>query len=251
MAATAVGAVACGSKSEKCEAAAEDSVACEANCETKETPKKEGGKKSNVKLKTEADTLAYAIGLDMGRQFFNNVDSTINIKTVSKALTAVFEGNPQIEYAEAKTFLETYFNVTLPKRLSDENIAKSAKMMAEAAKMEGAKVSESGLIYIIEDEGAEHKIQDGDQVAIHYALYNPDGELLQSSKDLGRPMRYKVTPTAMIEGFTEGVAMLGEGGVATLYLPSEIAYGTKGGGTIGPDMALRFDVEVVSVEAGE
>ncbi|MDE6778196.1 MAG: FKBP-type peptidyl-prolyl cis-trans isomerase, partial [Alistipes sp.] len=34
----------------------------------------------------------------------------------------------------------------------------------------------------------------------------------------------------------------------TLWVPSELAYGQRGPGSIGPNQALRFDVEVIDVE---
>ena len=45
-----------------------------------------------------------------------------------------------------------------------------------------------------------------------------------------------------------GAELVGEGGKITLWIPSDLAYGTRGAGRdIGPNEALQFDVEVIEV----
>lgn len=199
------------------------------------------------KVETQEDSVAYALGVDVGNSLFNNVDSTLNYELVCKGLIDAFTKNATMEEKDVQAFLQNYFMVIKPAKAAAENEKLSSAFLANAAKEEGAQVTESGLIYKIEDAGAEHKIADGDTVELHYTLIDASGKVLQSSKDNGRAMKYTCTPTAMIPGFTEGVAMLGEGGKATLHLPYDIAYGEKGGGNIGPKQALKFEVEIVRV----
>ena len=51
----------------------------------------------------------------------------------------------------------------------------------------------------------------------------------------------------VIKGWTEGLGLLGEGGKATLYIPSDLAYGARGTRGIAPNSTLIFDVEVLKV----
>ena len=47
----------------------------------------------------------------------------------------------------------------------------------------------------------------------------------------------------------EGIQLLKEGEAATLLIPSELGYGTRGaGGVIPPNAWLIFDVELVKVK---
>mgnify|MGYP003547348510 CR=1 FL=1 len=51
----------------------------------------------------------------------------------------------------------------------------------------------------------------------------------------------------VIRGWTEGLGLLGEGGKAVLYIPSELAYGSRGNHSIAPNSTLIFDVEILKV----
>ena len=51
----------------------------------------------------------------------------------------------------------------------------------------------------------------------------------------------------VIKGWTEGLGLLGEGGKAVLYIPADLAYGSRGNRSIEPNSTLIFDVEVLKV----
>ncbi len=198
-------------------------------------------------VKTYEDSVAYVLGLDVGNSLWNNVDSTINVDMVCKGIVDFYAKKTSMTPEETQEFLRNYFTVIKPEKEAKKNEVASNEMLAKAAKLSGAQVSESGLIYIIEEVGNGDKVALGDTVTAHYVLSDASGKVLQSSKDSGQPMTYTNNEGAMIKGFAEGVSYLGQGGKATLYLPCEIAYGERGGGMIGPKQALKFEVEVVSV----
>jgi FKBP-type peptidyl-prolyl cis-trans isomerase FkpA/FKBP-type peptidyl-prolyl cis-trans isomerase FklB len=52
----------------------------------------------------------------------------------------------------------------------------------------------------------------------------------------------------VIAGWTEGVQLMKEGDKFRLYIPSELAYGERGAGPIGPNEALIFDVELIKIQ---
>ena len=51
----------------------------------------------------------------------------------------------------------------------------------------------------------------------------------------------------LIAGFDQGIRLVGEGGKAIVYIPSELAYGSRGNRGIEPNSVLIFDIEVVKV----
>ncbi len=198
-------------------------------------------------VETADDSVAYAIGVNVGNALFSNTDSTMNYQLVCKGIADVFEKNANMLPEESEKILQHFYTQVLPERKSKANEQASSEFLASAAKEAGAVTSESGLIYVMEEAGAEHKVEVGDTVSVHYTLYDLNGNKLESSYDRGTPMTYPFSTTGMIKGFTEGIALLGEGGKATLYIPSELGYGDQGSRTIGPKQALKFEIEVTKV----
>ncbi len=208
-----------------------------------------GGKPS-----TYEDSLAYALGVDIGNSIKKTVDSTLNYKQVAQGLIDTFEKSAGMTEKEAQEFLRNYFSVVKPQKDAEakekaslENEKKSAEFLAKMSKESGVKASETGLLYNVETEGEGRKIQLDDTVSLHYILKDIDGKVLQSSKDMGKPFRFANKKGGMIAGFTEGISHLAKGGKTTLYIPYELGYGERGSGLVGPKAALVFEIEVLDV----
>jgi FKBP-type peptidyl-prolyl cis-trans isomerase FkpA len=77
------------------------------------------------------------------------------------------------------------------------------------------------------------------------------GRKFDSSLDNGRdPLEFQLGAGRVIKGWEQGVAGMKVGGKRTLIIPSELAYGARGapGGSIPPNSALIFDVELMDVK---
>lgn len=119
----------------------------------------------------------------------------------------------------------------------------------------------SGLRYVIQREGSGPTAEAGDEVKVNYSGYVLGGEYFDTSvksvaeeKGLFNPQReygpftFTLGEGAVIEGWDEGIALLKEGGKATLYIPSSLAYGPRQRSEqIGPNSILVFDVELVDI----
>lgn len=202
------------------------------------------GSKEGASIKTETDSLSYAIGTELGNMAFQ-FDSTMDVEYVVAGVKEVFAKKPTMTREQANAFIQEYMTVGVARK----NDKASQEFLAEKAKVEGAVKSETGLIYKVETPGTEPKVQMGDSVEVHYVLSLPNGQKLQSSKDRGMTYNFRVSEEGNIKGFTEGLLQVGEGGKTTLYIPYELGYGEAGNqmGGIGPKQALQFDVEVVKV----
>jgi peptidylprolyl isomerase len=111
--------------------------------------------------------------------------------------------------------------------------------------------TESGLQYIELRAGSGPKPQPGEIVAVHYTGKLEDGTKFDSSYDRGEPLRFPLGNGRVIPGWEEGIGMMNEGGVATLIIPPDLAYGETGfGNIIPPNATLTFDVELVGISAG-
>lgn len=119
--------------------------------------------------------------------------------------------------------------------------------LKDNASKEGVKTTSSGLQYKITKEGTGRAPKATDTVVVHYKGTLIDGKEFDSSHKRGEPATFPLN--RVIPGWTEGLQLLKEGGKATLYIPSELAYGKRGAGAdIGPDETLIFEVELLKIQ---
>lgn len=134
-----------------------------------------------------------------------------------------------------------------------ENLAASTAFLDENAQRDGVQTTESGLQYIVLEEGPDEGISPKatDLVQVHYVGTLRDGVEFDSSRARGAAATFPLN--RVIPGWTEGVQLMSEGDQYRFFLPPDLAYGESGtpGGPIGPNEALIFDVELIKVQSPE
>jgi FKBP-type peptidyl-prolyl cis-trans isomerase FkpA len=97
--------------------------------------------------------------------------------------------------------------------------------------------------------GAGEEAVPGRKVRVHYTGTLMDGTKFESSRDRGEPIEFTLGTGAVIPGWDEGIRGMRVGGERRLTIPASMAYGAAGrSGTIPPNAALKFDVELLGVE---
>lgn len=129
------------------------------------------------------------------------------------------------------------------------NLEAGTAYISEIAQLDGVQKSASGLYYKIETQGEGESAADADSVQVHYHGTLTDGTVFDSSVDRGEPATFPVG--GVIPGFKEGLQLLGKGGKATLYIPSEIGYGNSPAGAIPPGSTLTFEIEILDILRAE
>ena len=130
-------------------------------------------------------------------------------------------------------------------------MAQSARERGEAflkenATKEGVVTTASGLQYKVVKEGAGKSPKATDTVLVHYRGTLINGMEFDSSYERREPIEFPLNQ--VIRGWTEGVQLMKEGATFQFYIPSNLAYGSRGAGPdIGPDETLIFDVELLKV----
>ena len=108
--------------------------------------------------------------------------------------------------------------------------------------------TDTGLVYLSMTEGTGKMPTITDTVEVHYHGQLTDGTVFDSSVDRGQTISFPLSN--VVKAWQEGVALMKEGGKATLICPSDIAYGDNGSGeTIPPGATLKFEVELFKVGA--
>lgn len=124
-----------------------------------------------------------------------------------------------------------------------------------------AETTENGLRYVILEEGAGPKPQVGDQVQVNYTGNVLEGGYFDTSveekaKEFGLhdprrpygPFEFVLGTGGVIHGWDEGIALLSEGTIARLYIPSPMAYGDQQRSeVIVANAILEFEVELVGI----
>ena len=187
------------------------------------------------------DKVSYAIGLSMGQNLMGSGVTSLEYADLAAGIKDVLEKNqPQISYQEAQQVLGKFFSEL------EAQIAGEA-FLAENAKREGVKVTESGLQYEVLEATIGQKPKATDKVRVHYEGTLIDGTVFDSSYKRGESITFGLNQ--VIKGWTEGLQLMSIGSKYKLYLPYQLAYGERGAGAnIPPYAALIFTVELLGIE---
>jgi peptidylprolyl isomerase len=132
------------------------------------------------------------------------------------------------------------------KKSSSENIKKGGEFLDANKNKDGVQTTTSGLQYLVLNKGAgnEHP-GPTDHVKVHYHGTLIDGSVFDSSVERGAPIEFGLHQ--VIPGWTEGVQLMVVGEKTRFFIPSNLAYGNRKMGIIGPGSTLIFDVELLGI----
>jgi len=112
-----------------------------------------------------------------------------------------------------------------------------------------AMTTESGLRYVITEQGTGPNAVAGQNIDVHYNGTLLDGTKFDSSYDRNEPFNFVLGQGGVIRGWDEGFALLNKGTKATLYIPSSLAYGNQArSAEIKPNSILKFEVELLDIK---
>ena len=112
-----------------------------------------------------------------------------------------------------------------------------------------AEPTESGLVYVMTEEGNGEKPADGQMVKVHYTGKLLNGTVFDSSVERGEPIQIPIGVGQVIPGWDEGIMLMSKGEKGVLYIPYYLAYGDRGAGADIPAFAnLMFEVELIDFE---
>ena len=192
----------------------------------------------------EREELSYAFGVDVGTNVKNS-GIPVQLYWLNKGIVDIQEGNEKLAEDKINEFLQNYFMVVRPQQFAEQ----SAAWLKKVEKQAGVKKTESGLLYKVVKAGDKEvkATDDRDVVVVHYKGTVEDGTVFDSSYDRGETAEFPLNH--VIPAWTEGMKLVGKGGKIILWCPSDLAYGQRGAGrNIGPNQALKFEVELIDVK---
>lgn len=194
------------------------------------------------------DKLSYALGMNVGYSYLASGISNLQVDDFAQGVKAVMEqADPALSIDEAKTIINDFF-MQLQEQINKaagETLKKGEEFLAENAKRPGIVTLPSGLQYEILSAGTGRKPSATDRVQCHYHGTLIDGTVFDSSVQRGEPAVFGVNQ--VIPGWVEALQLMPEGSRWKLYIPSKLAYGERQAGSIPPNSALVFEVELIKV----
>lgn len=193
------------------------------------------------------EKLSYALGLIIGNNLKGmNIEGLITGE-FTRAVEQVLNGDKlEMTEVQAQGLVQEFL------REQQEAAGKAAReagenFLAENAKREGVKVTETGLQYEVLTPALGIKPTPTDTVTCHYEGRLIDGTVFDSSYRRGEPASFPLQ--GVIRGWTEGLKLMSIGSKFRFFIPFDLAYGAQGaGGSIPPYAALIFDVELIGIE---
>ena len=214
--------------------------------------------------KIDKKDAAYMTGLQIGQmvskqwvegfnqQIFGN-DSTQTLSRenmLAGFIAGVMSKNNIMDKAAAEVYMRESMDAIKEKALAvkyADNKAEGEKFLAENKTKEGVVTTPSGLQYKVITEGKGEIPADTCKVKVNYRGTLIDGTEFDSSYKRNEPTTFRANQ--VIKGWTEALTMMPVGSKWELYIPQELAYGSREtGGQIKPFSTLIFEVELLSIE---
>ena len=197
-------------------------------------------------LQTDLQKASYALGINIG--------TSIKQQPIQLDLPSLFKGIKDAEAGNKPVLTEDEMNASLKvvrdqaaAKVSEANMKEGVEFLAANKVKDGVVTTASGLQYKIITAGAGAKPAKADTVVCNYKGTFINGTEFDSSYKRGKPAEFPVG--GVIPGWTEALQLMPVGSKWELYVPPDLAYGSRGaGGAIGPNQTLIFEVELLSIK---
>ena len=208
---------------------------------------------------SDEQKLGYTFGTMVGTQLSQGVKD-LDIEAFKEGFNAAYAGqDPVLTQEEMAGIFQAFQQQQIAKQQREQELfleevkATSLAWLSEKEAEDGVMKTESGLLYKVISEGSGKKPLSTSVVKVDYEGSFHNGAVFDSSYQRGEPATFPLN--GVIPGWTEGLQLMNAGSKYELYIPSDLAYGPGGAGdpnqpgSIPPNSALKFVVELLEIEA--
>jgi FKBP-type peptidyl-prolyl cis-trans isomerase len=202
---------------------------------------------------SQKDQIGYSLGVTIGKSMKQDgieVNSDLFLQGLNDALAGAKLRLTDKEITAAMTALQNSVmekQAEAAKKAAEENKKVGDAFLAENKTKPGVVTLPSGLQYKIIKAGTGPKPKATDKVECHYRGTLINGTEFDSSYKRGQPATFPVN--GVIKGWTEALQLMPVGSKWELFIPADLAYGTRGAGPqIGPNTTLIFEVELLGIK---
>lgn len=202
-------------------------------------------------LNSNEQKASYSIGVELG-QNLRNQGLELETDAFIAGLRDVLKDNSlRLTVAEMDEAIDQ-FRDTLEQRqqaqlqeMADKNRKEGEAFLAQNKNEPGVETLASGLQYRILEAGDGEKPNPEDVIIAHYQGRLIDGTQFDSSYARGVPIEFELDN--VIQGWQEALKMMPAGSRWEIFVPSDLAYGERGAGSvIGPNQVLIFEIHFIT-----
>ena len=193
----------------------------------------------------EKERISYAFGMSVGGDLLQ-AGLDIDYHAFMEGLKSAMDEEPTVlDRDEALEIVQDAFESAMHKQMAALR-EKEDVFLAENAAKQGVTRTDSGLQYLVLEEGSGAQPKASDTVRVHYEGALIDGTVFDSSYERDEPE--DIPLDMVISGWAEGIMLMKTGGKHRIYIPSNMAYGERGAGqVIPPYSTLVFTVELLDI----
>jgi FKBP-type peptidyl-prolyl cis-trans isomerase len=192
-------------------------------------------------LKTENDSLSYAIGLSVAN-FYRQQGINLNTTLVTKACNDIASKKKALlTDDQANLLFMCHSNPTLCAHVKADE-----KFLADNKKNPNVKLTASGLQYEVITQGTGMRPIATDTVTVNYKGTLTNGNEFDNSYKRGQPASFSLDH--VIKGWTEGLQLMPVGSKYKFYIPYQLGYGLNDMQAIPAGSVLIFEVELLDVK---
>lgn len=207
-------------------------------------------------LTTKKDKDSYAIGADIGKNLKDSLmrgDFDLDYSIVARGFKDAVAGKVQLSDDEMKAVIAELTKEARArgeakaKAAAEKNLKEGEAFLAANKTKEGVVTLPSGLQYKVIQQGTGDAPSATDIVECNYRGTLIDGKEFDSSYKHGKPAEFPVN--RVIKGWTEILQKMPAGSKYQVFIPADLAYGTRGSGPdIVPNSVLIFEIDLLSVK---
>jgi FKBP-type peptidyl-prolyl cis-trans isomerase FklB len=199
-----------------------------------------------LSLKTENDSLSYAMGVSVGQFLKSQGIEKLNYAMLNKAIEQAFQGGAAAMDMNQANAVMKRASMAGSRKAASAQKEEGRAFLLKNKKKAGVTETASGLQYEVLVAGQGPKPSQHDTIVVHYSGKLLNGKEFDSSYSRGQPINIPVS--GVIAGWTEAVQLMPTGSKWRLYIPSALAYGDSAAGPDIPGGAtLVFDVELLEI----
>jgi FKBP-type peptidyl-prolyl cis-trans isomerase FkpA len=206
---------------------------------------------NQITMKTQSDSLNYYLGLVMG---YSTEDAPweVDEDLIISGLYQVLKDSSSIDRMSCENTFRT-LSMAISEAEAEKAQVEAMATMEEGISFletngdrEGVISTESGLQYEVITMGDGPKPEETSTISVFYEGTLIDGTVFDGNFDTGDTATWPLNN--MIPGWIEGLQLMPVGSTFKFYIPSNLAYGSRGAGPIPANSTLIFTVELLDVK---